>query len=135
MPNLNDICADMIGSVDYAFAAAVIDQETGLLLGVAQNTSHITQTFLDAVAASAVEMFRGKAIATAEKMIADLRGETPRRLVQEIQMTTESTLHFMCVVPDKPNVLAILVAGKKINLGMGWASLRSRLKEIAQFCP
>jgi hypothetical protein len=135
MPNLNDICSDMIGSVDYAFAAAVIDQETGLLLGVAQNTSHVTQNFLDAVAASAVEMFRGKAIATAEKMIAELRGEAPRRLVQEIQMTTESTYHFMCVVPDKPGVLAVLVAGKKINLGMGWASLRSRLKEIAAVCP
>ncbi|MBI1423867.1 MAG: hypothetical protein GC149_10415 [Gammaproteobacteria bacterium] len=135
MPNLNDICSDMIGSVDYAFAAAVVDQETGLLLGVAQNTSHITQTFLDAVAASAVEMFRGKAITTAEKMIAELRGESPRRLVQEIQMTTESTYHFMCVVPDKPTILAVLVAGKKINLGMGWASLRSRLKDIAAVCP
>lgn len=135
MPNLNDICSDMIGSVDYAFAAAVIDQETGLLLGVAQNTSHITQNFLDAVAASAVEMFRGKAITTAEKMIAELRGESPRRLVQEIQMTTDATFHFMCVVPDKPKILAVLVAGKKINLGMGWASLRSRLKEIAAVCP
>jgi hypothetical protein len=135
MPNLNDICSDMIGSVDYAYAAAVVDQDTGLLLGVAQNASHITQNFLDAVAASAVEMFRGKAITTAERMIADLRGESPRRLVQEIQMTTESTFHFMCIVPDKPTILAVLVAGKKINLGMGWASLRSRLKEIAALCP
>jgi len=125
----------MIGSVDYAFAAAVIDQDTGLLLGVAQNVSYISQNFLDAVAASAVEMFRGKAITTAEKMIAELRAEEPRRLVQEIQMTTESTFHFMTVVPDKANILAVLVAGKKINLGMGWASLRSRLKDIAALCP
>ena len=107
MPNLNDICNDMIGSVDYAYASAIIDQESGLLLGVAHNVSYITQTYLDAVAASAVEMFRGKAVVTAEKMIADLRGEEPRRQIQEIQMTTESTFHFMTVVPDKPNILVI----------------------------
>lgn len=135
MPNLNDICSDMIGSVDYAIAAAVIDQDSGLLLGVAQNKSYITQNFLDVVAASAVEIFRGKAITNAEKMIAELRGESPRPLVQEIQMTTESTFHFMCIIPDKPNILAVLIAGKKINLGMGWASLRSRLKEIAALSP
>ncbi len=135
MPNLNDICDDMIGSVDYAYAAAIIDQESGLLLGVAHNVSYITQVYLDAVAASAVEMFRGKAVVTAEKMIADLRAEEPRRQIQEIQLSTESTFHFMCIVPDKPDILAVLIAGKKINLGMGWASLRSRLKEIAECCP
>jgi hypothetical protein len=135
MPNLNDICNDMIGAVDYAFAAAVIDQESGLLLGVANNVAYITQDYLDAVAASAVEMFRGKAVVTAEKMIADLRGVAPRRHIQEIQMTTDSTYHFMTVVPDKPDILAVLIAGKKINMGMGWASLRSRLKEIAAACP
>ncbi|MGD9386445.1 MAG: hypothetical protein PVF28_07810 [Thioalkalispiraceae bacterium] len=135
MPNLNDICNDMIGSVDYAYAAAIIDQNSGLLLGVAHNVSYITQNYLDAVAASTVDMFRGKSVITAEKMIADLRGEEPRRHIQEIQMTTISTFHFMTVVPDKPDILAVLVAGKKINLGMGWASLRSRLKEIAKCCP
>ena len=135
MPNLNDICNDMIGSVDYAYASAIIDQESSLLLGVAHNVSYITQVYLDTVAASAVEMFRGKAVVTTEKMIADLRGVEPRRQILEIQMSTESTFHFMCVVPDKPDILAVLIAGKKINLGMGWASLRSRLKEIAECSP
>ena len=105
------------------------------MLGVFQNLPYITQSFLDVVAASAVEMFRGKSMLSVEKMIAELRNEEPKSLVQEIQMTTEQTYHFMCVVPDKPNILAILVAGKKINLGMGWASLRTRLKDIATYSP
>ncbi|MBI3560879.1 MAG: hypothetical protein HY080_04095 [Gammaproteobacteria bacterium] len=135
MPNLNDICSDIVAAVDYAHAAAVIDQDSGLLLGVANNVAYVTQTYLDVVAASAVDMFRGKAVQTAEKMIAELRGEAPSRLIQEIQFTTHSTFHFMTVVPAKPNLLAVLIAGKKINLGMGWASLRSRLKEIAAASP
>ncbi len=135
MPNLNDICKDIVESVDYAHAAAVVDQNSSLLLGVSQNLDYITQAFLDAVAASAVEMFRGKTVTSIEKMIADLRNEKPRSMVQEIQLTTEHTYHFMCIVPDKPHVIAILVAGKKINLGLGWASLKTRLKEIADLCP
>ena len=135
MPNLNDICSDIVGSVDYALAAAVIDQESGLLLGVANNVAYLNQSILDIVAASAVEMFRGKSVMTVEKMIAELRDVAPRHQIQEIQMTTETTYHFMTVVPNKPDILAVLIAGKKINMGMGWASLRSRLKEIAAACP
>jgi len=135
MPNLNDICKNMTEDIDYAYAASVIDQDTGLLLGVSQNVDYFTQPFLDALAAASVELFRGKGISTIEKMLAELKGEEPKRTIQEIQFQTENTYHFMAVIPDKPNILAILVASKKINLGMGWASLRSRLKEIAQACP
>ena len=135
MPNLNDICLNMTEDIDYAFAAAVIDQDSGLLLGVSQNVKYFTQSFLDAVAAASVELFRGKGVTTIEKMLAELRGEEPKRTIQEIQFNTEKTYHFMTVVPDKPNILVVLVTSKKINLGMGWTSLRSQLTEIAKACP
>lgn len=135
MPNLNDICRSITEEVDYALSAAVVDQDTGILLGVAHNVSYFTQSNLDVLAAAAVDLFRGKGVVTVEKLLAELRGEEPKHLVQEIQMTTEGTHHFMTVVPDKPSMLAILVTSKKINLGMGWASLRNRLKEIADACP
>jgi len=135
MPNLNDICKNMTEDIDYAFSAAVIDQETGLLLGVSHHVEYFTQSFLDAIAAASVELFRGKGVSTIEKMLADLKGEEPKRTIQEIQFNTEQTFHFMAVIPDKPNVIVVLVTSKKINLGMGWASLRSRLKEIADACP
>lgn len=135
MPNLNDICKDMVDAIDYALAAAVIDQETGLLLGVAHTVPYFTQSFLDSVAASAVDLFRGKGVSTVEKQIAELRGQEPQRGLREIQMNTGHNYHFLAVVPDKPDILAVLVTGMKVNLGMGWAGLRSRLKEIAAACP
>ena len=135
MKNLNDICKDIVEEVDYARAAAVVDQDSGLLLGVSHHVSYFTQGYLDAVAAASVELFRGKGISTIEKMLAEMRGEEPKRCIQELQMTTDDTFHFMVVVPSKPNILAILVSGKKINIGMGWAVLRSRLKDIANACP
>lgn len=135
MPNLNDICRNMTEDIDYAFAAAVIDQDSGLLLGVSQNVKYFTQSFLDAIAAASVELFRGKGVTTIEKMLAELRGEEPKRTIQEIQFNTEKTYHFMAVLPDKPNIIVVLVTSKKINLGMGWTSLRSQLTEIAKACP
>ena len=57
MPNLNDICRDLTEEVDHALAAAVVDRQTGLLLGVSHNVSYFTQSYLDTVAAAAVEMF------------------------------------------------------------------------------
>lgn len=135
MPNLNDICKAITEEVDYAHAAAVVDQNSGLLLGVSHHVEYFTQTFLDALAAASVEMFRGKGISTIEKMLADMRGQSPQRSVKEIQFHTDGTYHFLAVVPDKQDILAILVTSTKANLGMGWASLRSRLKEIAAACP
>ncbi len=135
MPNLNDICRELVESVDFALAAAVIDQESGLLLGISHNITYFTQSFLDAVAAATVEMFRGKGVSIVEKMLADLRESEPRHSLTEIQMTTGDVYHFMCVVPDKSHLIAVLVARKQVNVGMGWVSLRSRLKEIAAICP
>ena len=69
MPNLNDICRNMTEDIDYAYATAVIDQESGLILGVSHHVEYFTQSYLDAVAAASVELFRGKGITTIEKMM------------------------------------------------------------------
>ena len=98
-------------------------------------TPYFTQSFLDAIAAASVDLFRGKAVGTVEKLLGQLKNEPPTHAVQEILLTTDHTYHFMSVVPDKPGILAVLVTGRKINLGMGWTGLRSRLKEIAEISP
>eukprot|EP00163_Fabomonas_tropica_P013377 TRINITY_DN2489_c0_g1_i1.p1 TRINITY_DN2489_c0_g1~~TRINITY_DN2489_c0_g1_i1.p1 ORF type:complete len:136 (+),score=16.98 TRINITY_DN2489_c0_g1_i1:103-510(+) len=135
MANLNEICENMVGEVGDALGAAVVDLESGLLLSVAHNVPYFTQSYLDAVAAAAVDMFRGKTVGTVENLIASQRGTEVQRLVQEVQMTTEKTYHFMSIVPGKPNALLVLITGRKANLGMGWAALRGALPKIAPLCP
>ena len=118
-----------------SLACAVVDLSSGLLLGVHHNVPYFSQSYLDAVAAAAVDMFRGKAISTVENMIGNLRGSTLEKTIQEVQMTTTNTLHFMVTVPDRPDALAILITNKKINLGMGWAGLRRALPNFTEMCP
>ncbi|HEY9119491.1 MULTISPECIES: hypothetical protein [Marinobacter] len=135
MTTINQICENIVNDVSDALGAAIVDLESGLLLAVAHNVPYFTQSYLDAVAAAAVDMFRGKTVNTVEKLIASQRGTEVRQLVQEVQMTTEKTFHFMSVVPGKTNCLMVLITGKKANLGMGWAALRSALPKVAPLLP
>lgn len=135
MSDLNTICQNIVNEVTDALGAAVVDLNSGLLLSVAHNIPYFTQSYLDAVAAAAVDMFRGKTVSTVEKLIANQRGTEIKQLVQEVQMTTEKTYHFMAIVPGKPNALMVLITGKKANLGMGWAALRNVLPDVGTHCP
>jgi|SRR5690606_8864457 predicted regulator of Ras-like GTPase activity (Roadblock/LC7/MglB family) len=133
--SLNDICNDLLKQVNEAVGVAVVDVSSGLMLAVAHNVPYFTQSYLDAVAAAAVDMFRGKTISNVEKLLSATRGKEAKNLIQEVQMTTEGTYHFMSIVPGKPQCLAVLITTRRANLGMGWASLRKALTDIAPLCP
>lgn len=133
--NLNAICMNILKDVNESLGIAVVDLGSGLLLSVAHNVPYFTQSYLDAVAAAAVDMFRGKTISTVEKLLSNQRGKEMRHMVKEVQMTTAGTYHFMSVVPGKENCLIVLITTRKANLGMGWSALRSALPDIAPLCP
>ena len=135
MADINQICESVLNDVDHALAVAVVDVQTGLLLGASHKIPYFTQSYLDAVSAAAVDMFRGKGVASIEKLLSQQRGTPVSNSIQEVQMTTDGSLHFMSIVPGKPNSLAVLVTSKKANLGMGWAALRRSLPELAPLCP
>jgi hypothetical protein len=135
MPSINDICADIVRNVDSALGCAVVDLSSGLLLGVSHNVPYFTQSYLDAVAAAAVDMFRGRTVSAVEDMIANMRGSNDKQMIKEVQMTTKGTYHFMAVVPEKPDALVVLITSTKANLGMGWSSLRQALPKITPLCP
>jgi len=135
MSSINDVCGKVLNDVDGALGVAVVDVSTGLLLGAAHDIPYFTQTYIDAVASAAVEMFRGKGIRSVEKLLSQQRGEPVENSIQEVQMSTSNTYHYMAIVPGKPNALAVLITSNKTNLGMGWASLRSALPDLAPLCP
>ena len=113
----------------------MVDLESGLLLSVSHSVPYSTQSYLDAVAAAAVEMFRGKNVTAVEKLLSSTRGKPVVNSLEEIQMSTQHTYHFMKVLPNKKNYLLVLITGKKANLGMGWVAVRSRTDDIEAFCP
>jgi hypothetical protein len=135
MAKLDDVVRNIVNEVDGALGCAVVDLSSGLLLGVAHNVPYFTTSYLEAVAAAAVEMMRGKNVKAVESLLSSQRGKTVKNMIKEVQMTTDKTYHFMATIPDKPDSLVVLITSKSTNLGMGWSAVRSNMPSIAPLCP
>ena len=135
MSTLNEVLKELVDDVDGGLACSVVDLDSGLMLGAYHTVPYFTQSYIDAVSAASVDMFRGKTVSTVEKLLSAQRGVEVRNSIREVQMSTEATYHFMAVAPNKPNVLVVLVTSRKANLGMGWTAMRRALVEVIPHCP
>lgn len=135
MAKLDDILRSLVSDVDGALGCAVVDLNSGLLLGSAHNVPYFTSSYLEAVAAAAVDTVRGKNVRAVEALLSAQRGKPVAHSIKEIQMTTDRTYHFMATVKDKPDSLVVLITSKTTNLGMGWAAVRSNMDKINPLCP
>ncbi len=129
--SLQTICESIYSDVNGAIAVAVVDLSSGMPLQVYHRVSYFTQDYVDLVSAASVDMFRGRNVAKVEEQLADQRNRPLSHSIQEVLMTTEGTIHFMAVLPEKKDILALLVTNKKVSIGMGWAVLRNALPEIS----
>jgi len=132
---VNQALETLVHEVDGALAAAVVDLESGLIVGAYHNVPYFTQSYVDAVGAASVDIFRGKTITAVETMMAAQRGEELKYHIKEIQMTTDGTYHFMAIIADKPDYLLVFITRTTTNLGAGWMATRDALKTVAPLCP
>lgn len=131
---LNVICQGVVSDVEDALACGVVDLTTGMLMGSHHNVPYFTQTYLDAVAAAAVELFRGKMVRRVETLLTKHRGTDVKDSFKEVFINSDHVFHFMKVIPGK-DVVTVLVTKKTTNQGMGWSSLRGALDDISSALP
>ena len=132
---MNGALEKLVNDVEGALAAAVLDLDNGLIVGAYHNIPYFTQSYVDAVGAASVDMFRGKTITAVETMMAAQRGDEMKYHIKEIQMTTDGTYHFMAIVADNPGYLLVFITRTTTNLGAGWMATREALKTVAPLCP
>lgn len=133
--DLEALCANVVKNVTGALACAVVDLNNGLLIAAHHNVQYFTQTYVEALGAAAVDMVRGRGITNVEELLSSTRGEEVRHTLQEVQMTSKMTHHFMSIIPGKPDCMAVLVTDKKANIGQGWSALRVNMEKMAPLCP
>jgi len=132
---INEVMKDLVEGIDGGLACSVVDLESGLMLGAHHTVPYFTQSYIDAVAAAAVDMFRGKTVRTVEELLSAQRGQEVKNSIQEVQMSTAGTYHFMTNVVGKENALVVVVTSRKANLGMGWSATRNAAKLLTPLCP
>ena len=134
MASTTEVCRQLVEKVDDCLAVGVVDLNTGMLMGVHHTVPYFTQAYLDAVAAAAVEMFRGKNVRRVEELLGQQRGEPIKDSFEEVFVSSPKTFHFMTTIREKAAVV-VMVTKKTVNQGMGWASLRNNLASIKATLP
>lgn len=134
MANTTEICKSILDKVDDCLACGVVDLNTGMLMGVYHSVPYFTQAYLDAVAAAAVEMFRGKNVRRVEELLSGQRGEPIKDSFEEIFISSPKVYHFMATIKDKGAVV-VMVTKRTVNQGMGWAAIRNNLGAIKGTLP
>jgi len=134
MASTTEICKTLLEKVDDCLAVGVVDLNTGMLMGVHHSVPYFTQAYLDAVAAAAVEMFRGKNVRRVEEMLSTQRGEPLKDSFEEIFISSPKVFHFMATIKDKGAVV-VMVTKKTVNQGMGWSAIRNNLNAIKGTLP
>ena len=123
-PELNAVMREILDQTEGGLGLAVADITSARLLGVAHNIPYFNQGYLDAVAAGAVSMFRGAEVQHIEGLLTDLSGVVHRKTIDEVQMTTHRTIHFMMVLPNHRNSVVVLITDRRTSLGMAWSMVR-----------
>lgn len=134
MGSTQEACKTILEKVDDCVAVGVVDLNTGMLMGVHHVVPYFTQAYLDAVAAAAVEMFRGKNVRRVEELLSQQRGEPIKDSFEEIFISSPKVYHFMMAIKEKGAVV-VMVTKKSTNQGMGWAALRNGIASVKATLP
>ncbi len=124
-PVISQACKDLLAAIEAAVACAVIDLSSGHLIGYHQSAQ--LATLADRTIAAALHsLFAGPPLGRLAALGG--RGETTA-VHQEVQLTSPQHYFFARVLADGKAAVALLTR-KTINLGMGWALLRSNLGKL-----
>lgn len=134
MATITDVCRTIVEGTYGGLASAVVDINTGMLLGVYHQVPHFTSAYLDAIAAASVEMFRGRTVKRIEELLSRQRGTVVQDSFEEIFVASTGVFHFMTLVRNK-DAIVVLVTRKDASQGMGWAVLRNALIDITALLP
>ena len=129
-----DVCRKVVDNMNDGLACAIVDVNTGMLLGIHHLVPHFTTDYLDAVAAAAVEMFSGRTVKRIEQLLSSMTGVPVQESFEEIFTSSRRVFHFMKLIREK-QVIIILVTRNSVSQGMGWASLRNSVTDFITALP
>jgi hypothetical protein len=135
MGGLDEACKAVVSQVSGAVACAVIDLDSGFVLGL-HSASALSDELTETMARATLNLLRGPEVVTIEREIRKQRGieENGEHYFQELQLTSTHNLHFAVVLKGGRAVM-MLVTRRTTNLGLGWAQLRAAIPDVEPLVP
>ena len=135
MGGLDEACKAVVAQVNGAVACAVIDLDSGFVLGV-HSANSLSLELTELMARATLNLLRGPDVTAIEREIRKARGipETGEHSFQELQLTSEHNLHFGVVLKGGRAVM-MLVTRRTTSVGLGWAQLRAAIPQVEVLVP
>ncbi|MEY2934851.1 MAG: hypothetical protein RL033_5600 [Pseudomonadota bacterium] len=126
---LDQACRRIVGFVTGALACAIVELDTGLLLGLSEvpRAEHTGQL----LARATHGLFRGPTASATDELVPGLTGLGIESgpCVDEVQLSTAATLHFCRRLAGGKQAI-VLITNRSTNLAMGWLQLKSTLPAL-----
>jgi hypothetical protein len=133
MGGLDEACKAVVAEVNGAVACAVVDLDSGFVLGA---HSALSLELTELMARATLNLLRGPDVTTIEREIRKARAvpEDGEHYFQELQLTSEHNLHFGVVLKGGRAVM-MLVTRRSTSIGLGWAQLRAAIPRVEALVP
>ena len=130
MPEVQEVCEDVIASAEGSLACAVVDLATGTTVAAAYDPdTELNANRIGMVSVAVTEMFRGRLIRQFHRAWSS-GNSVPEHFVREVQMATANSYQFISVVPDRMDTLFVLITDRTVSLGLGWMSVHQALEQL-----
>ena len=130
MPEVQEVCEDVIAAAEGSLACAVVDLATGTTVAAAYGPdTELNANRIDLVSVAATDMFRGRLIRQFHRAWSS-GNSVPEHFVREVQMATANSYQFISVVPARNDTLFVLITDRNVSLGLGWMSVHQALEQL-----
>lgn len=130
MPEVQEVCEDVIASAEGSLACAVVDLTTGTTVAAAYGPdTELNANRIGLVSVAVTDMFRGRLIRQFHRAWSS-GDSVPEHFVREVQMATANSYQFISVVPARKDSLLVLITDRTVSLGLGWMSVHQALEQL-----
>ncbi len=130
MPEVQEVCEDVIASSEGSLACAVVDLTTGATVAAAYGPdTELNANRIGLVSVAVTDMFRGRLIRQFHRAWSS-GNSVPEHFVREVQMATANSYQFISVVPARMDTLFVLITDRTVSLGLGWMSVHQALDQL-----
>ena len=130
MPEVQEVCEDVIAAAEGSLACAVVDLTTGATVAAAYGPdTELNANRIGLVSVAVTDMFRGRLIRQFHRAWSS-GNSVPEHFVREVQMATANSYQFISVVPARKDTLLVLITDRTVSLGLGWMAVHQALEQL-----
>jgi len=131
---LEALAKELASKANQTIATALIDLDTFEPLGIWHSVGYFSDAYINMVAISAAELFRGPRIIRVEELISAQRDLPFQYHIDEYYFHTKGTHHYLMIVPETA-ILAVLIIPAFNDRETGRNVLLDFLPTIKPHCP